>query len=78
MTPHPHGGFQPAHMAGDAGTVIGVLQFLNGDGFGGGLGHRQRPVRSSGRAERAVGGCRVVAGFRFLAAEEPDRVSPVP
>jgi hypothetical protein len=34
MTPHLPGGFQLAHMAGDVGTVIGVLQFLNGDGFG--------------------------------------------
>ncbi len=33
MTPHLPGGFQLAHMAGDADTVIGALQFLNGDGF---------------------------------------------
>jgi hypothetical protein len=35
----------------------------------------QRPVRGAVRPERGVGGCRVVAGFRFLAAEEPDRVA---
>jgi hypothetical protein len=37
--------------------------------------HGQRPVRGAARPERGVGGCRVVAGFRFLAAEEPDRVA---
>ncbi len=36
--------------------------------------HGQRPVRGAVRAEQGVGGCRVVAGFRFPAAEEPDRV----
>ena len=39
--------------------------------------HGQRPVRGAVRAERGVGGWRVVAGFRFLAAGEPDRVIPV-
>jgi len=39
--------------------------------------HRQRPVLGAVRAERGVGGCRLIAGFGFLAAEEPDRVIPV-
>ena len=37
----------------------------------------QRPVRGAARAEQGVGGCRVVAGFGFPAAEEPDRVIAV-
>ena len=39
-------------------------------------GTRAVPVRGAVRAERGVGGCRVVAGFPF-AAGEPDRVIPV-
>ena len=39
--------------------------------------HRGRPDQGSVRAERGVRGCRVAAGFRFPATEEPDRVIPI-
>lgn len=39
--------------------------------------YTDRPVRGGARAEQGVGGCRVVAGFGFPAAEEPDRVIAV-
>jgi hypothetical protein len=39
--------------------------------------HGQRPVRGAVRAEWGIGGYRVAAGFRFLVAEEPDRLIPV-
>jgi hypothetical protein len=36
---------------------------------------RRRPVRGAVRAERDAGGSRVITGFRFPAAEEPDRAT---